>query len=33
MFCLCLNADSPYCYETLEVPFACPVQEPHPGED
>ena len=33
MFCLCLNADSPYCYETVEVLFTCPVHEPYPEEN
>jgi hypothetical protein len=27
---LCLNPDSPYCYETLEPTFSCPRHKPWP---
>ena len=33
MWILCLNADSPYCYETVSVFFTCTGHEPWPEED
>jgi hypothetical protein len=30
---ICLNPDSPYCYETLDGSFSCPVQDPYPADD
>jgi hypothetical protein len=30
---LCLNPDSPYCYETLDPFFSCPRHKPWPEEE
>src|SRR6266545_7612958 len=33
LWILCLNADSPYCYETLDACFTCPGHEPYSRQD